>query len=167
MRRLIVLPAIAAATLTATGVATLPNVNEQDRAFLTAMHQGNLAEIQAGRAAEQQAQTKKVQRMGSMLVQDHKKLDKEVQKVARQVRVALPGSPSKQQQAELQRITAKRGAEFDRAWVEMQIAAHRKDLAAGRKELSDGSSEKVKQLFRNARPIIKAHLNNLERIQGD
>ncbi|MFC0866307.1 DUF4142 domain-containing protein [Sphaerimonospora cavernae] len=170
VRRLIILPAIAAATFStaAAGFAAAPpNVNEQDRGFLTALHEGNLAEIQAGKAAKRQASHEEVREVGKMLVYDHKKLDKEVTQVAGDLGVDLPSSPSAKQQAELEQITAKSGTEFDRAWLEAEVAEHRADLAAGAKQLSEGSSEEVKQLARDAEPVVQEHLDELEEVQNE
>ncbi|WP_433499067.1 DUF4142 domain-containing protein [Sphaerimonospora sp. CA-214678] len=170
VRRLAILPTIAAATFAtaAAGFAAAPpDLNEQDREFVTALHQGNLAEIQAGKVAERQAHSEEVREMGETLIRDHRKLDGKVKQVAGAVGVSLPGGPGAKQQAELERISAKSGAEFDRAWVEAEIAEHRQDLAAGAKQLSEGSSEQVKQLARDAEPIVREHLEDLEEIRSD
>lgn len=169
VRRLVILPTIAAATFAtaAAGFAAAPpDVNDQDRGFLTALHQGNLAEIQAGKVAERQAHSEEVREMGEALIHDHRMLDEKVKQVAGDVGVGLPGAPGAAQQAELERISAKSGAEFDRAWVEAEIVEHREDLAAGAKELSEGSSEEVKRLARDAEPIVREHLEELEEIRS-
>jgi putative membrane protein len=169
LRRLIALSAITAGALmggTAAHAATTPDVNEQDRTFLTVAHQSNLAEIKAGTAAQKQATTQAVKDVGATLIREHKMLDDQVGKVANQVGVTLPDAPSAKQQAELKKVAAKSGAAFDRAWVASQIAGHKEDLAAGAQEIANGSSEQVKQLARDAKPVVQGHLTQLQNIQS-
>jgi putative membrane protein len=167
VRRIIVL--LAVITTVASGVtaafAAAPGVNEQDRAFLTATHQGNLAEIEAGKVAEKQGSTERVRNAGRVLVDEHTKLDKEVRRVADEVGVTLPDTPSEEQQAQLQRISDKKGAEFDSAWVTAGIADHRDDLKAGADEQANGSSKPVKDLGAAAKPVNESHLSLLEKLQ--
>jgi len=58
------------------------------------------------------------------------------------------------------------GADFDHAWVASQITAHQEALAGGKQELVDGSSNEVKELARNAGPIVQEHLNMLQNIKS-
>ncbi|GAA4568626.1 DUF4142 domain-containing protein [Planotetraspora kaengkrachanensis] len=168
LTRLIALIAIMSGTLvgsTSTYAAATPEVNEQDRTFLLAAHQGNLAEIKAGQVAQKQATTEAVRDMGARLIRDHKALDDDGGRVADQVGVALPDEPSDEQQVALEQVSGKKGAEFDRAWVASQITGHRKTLTAVATELSNGSSEQVKRLARDAKPVVQEHLDLLESIQ--
>ncbi|GAA4593175.1 hypothetical protein GCM10023194_56820 [Planotetraspora phitsanulokensis] len=169
LTRLIALVAIMSVALVgsaSTHAATTPDVNEQDRTFLLEAHQGNLAEIKAGQLAQKQATTEAVRGMGARLIRDHEALDDEVRRVADKVGVTLPDEPSNEQQAALEQVSDKKGAEFDRAWTASQITGHRKTLAAVATELSNGSSEQVKQLARDAKPVVQEHLDLLESIQG-
>ena len=167
-KKIIVLPAAVAIVL-AGGTAALaapPDVNDQDKAFLAAAHQGNLAEIQSGRLAQKQAGSEDVRDAGTMLVDDHTKLDADVRRVAGELGVQLPTAPSDTQQADLRKLSALSGDKLDKAWVAAGITEHKEDLAAGAKEQTEGSSDKVKQLARDAKPVVESHLRHLERIQN-
>ncbi|MBP2708216.1 DUF4142 domain-containing protein [Microbispora sp. RL4-1S] len=177
VRRLFVLLALMAATPVAGGAVALaasaaespsasPVLNEQDRTFLVDAHQGNLAEIQAGRLAEKQGTTQAIRDAGTTLVRDHGKLDKDVMRVADKLGVALPDKPTKKQQAQLDAFAAKAGTAFDKKWVSAEIADHRGDLAAGKQEVSDGSSQQVKELAKGAKPVVQRHLEILKSIKG-
>ncbi|ETK34797.1 DUF4142 domain-containing protein, partial [Microbispora sp. ATCC PTA-5024] len=171
LRRLIVLLAVlagmsAGGTAVQAAAAPTPTVREQDRTFLTEAHQGNLSEIQAGRAAQEQATSQAVKDAGERFVRDHTALDRQVTEVAGKLGVTLPDEPTAEQKAALEKVKANSGAAFDRAWVEQEVGDHRADLAAGRKQQSEGSSEQVKQLAQDAGPVIKGHLDLLESIKG-
>ncbi|MEU6424440.1 DUF4142 domain-containing protein [Microbispora sp. NPDC046973] len=168
LRWLIVLVAAVAAALSGVtaGYAAPPDVSDQDKAFLVGAHQDNLAEIQGGQIAERQAGKQSVKDAGRKFVEDHTSLDDQLKRVAEKLGVDLPSRPSEEQQAELRQFAAKGGTAFDRAWIDAQVKDHRKTLDSLDKEVSSGSSLEVKNLARNAKPVVQEHLNLVESIQS-
>ncbi|GAA2901190.1 hypothetical protein GCM10010517_66960 [Streptosporangium fragile] len=157
---------------TAGAVTPPPALNRQDKVFLARAHQGNLAEIEAGRAAQEKTVGQEVRESGEIvrelgmkLVVDHVKLDADLRRVAGQLGVELPDGPSGEQRRQLDEVLAKSGVEFDQAWLAAQIAAHRQTLAEGRRELQKGSSPEVKQLAADAAPVVREHLDLLLKAQ--
>ncbi|WP_405087978.1 DUF4142 domain-containing protein [Microbispora sp. NBC_01389] len=167
LRSLIATVTTVAATLSGVTAAHAapPDASDKDKAFLVSAHQDNLTEIQGGQTAEKQAASQAVKNAGSRFVKDHTALDEQVRKVATEYGVDLPSQPTEKQQAELRKFAAKSGTAFDRAWIPAQVEDHRATLAALDKEASTGSSEKVRQLARDAIPVVKGHLNLVESIQ--
>jgi putative membrane protein len=143
-----------------------PGASEQDRTFLVAAHQSNLAGIAAGRAAEQKGSSAGVRGLGARLAADHRALDASLQKVAGQLSVSLPPTPDAAQQRQLAAVSARSGAAFDRAWIASRIADHRQTTAAGQTELSAGTNSQVKGLARAAAPVVRTHLDMLRRLGG-
>ncbi|GLX05473.1 DUF4142 domain-containing protein [Microbispora sp. NBRC 16548] len=168
LRWLIVLVAAVVAALSGVtaGYAAPPDVSDQDKAFLVGAHQDNLAEIQGGQLAERQAGKQSVRDAGRKFVEDHTSLDGQLKRVAEQLGVDLPSRPSEEQQAELRRFAANSGTAFDRAWIDAQVKDHRKTLDFLDKEISTGSSQDVKNLARDAKPVVQEHLNLVESIQS-
>ncbi|GIH62251.1 DUF4142 domain-containing protein [Microbispora siamensis] len=168
LRWLIVLVAAVVAALSGVtaGYAAPPDVSDQDKAFLIGAHQDNLAEIQGGQLAERQAGKQSVKDAGRKFVEDHTSLDDQLKRVAEKLGVDLPGKPSEEQQAELRQFAAKSGTAFDRAWIDAQVTDHRKTLVSLDKEVSSGSSLEVKNLARDAKPVVQEHLNLVESIQS-
>lgn len=155
--------------LTAAGVAGASSTaapNAQDRAFLVAAHQSNLAEIAAGQAAQSKATTQVVREHGQLFIRDHTRLDANVRKVAAQFNVDLPDAPSQGQQATLAEVNTRSGAAFDAAWLQQQLASHKASLTAGSRELSQGSDAAVKGLATASAPVVKMHLAMLEQATG-
>lgn len=147
-----------------TTTAAAPNA--QDRAFLVIAHQSNLAEIAAGRVAQQKATTQVVREHGQLFIRDHTRLDADVKRVAQQFNVDLPDQPTTTQRASLAAVAAKSGSAFDAAWLTQQLASHRASLAAGNKELAQGADATVKGLASAAAPVVKMHLAMLEQATG-
>lgn len=153
-----VVAALAGLALAASPAAAAPNA--QDQQFLVAAHQANLAEIASGQAAVAEAATPGVREMGQQLVTDHQALDAQLTAVAQQLGVALPGTPTPEQQAALAEVQAQDGQDFDTAWLYLQIRSHRQTLALGEQELAGGAEQAVKDLATAAAPVVQRHLDH-------
>ncbi|MCW2881305.1 MAG: hypothetical protein JWQ95_5405 [Sphaerisporangium sp.] len=141
-------------------------ISEQDRHFLRQAHQGNLAEIAAGKTAQDKGESDTVRSIGAILVADHTKLDTSLKRTARRLGVSLPSEPSAEQKAEHERLASLSGSAFDRAWITAMIEGHRGALGLGRQELQTGSSPDVKGVAESSAPVIQGHLDRLLRAQG-
>jgi putative membrane protein len=133
-------------------------LSEQDRMFLVAAHQGNLAEIAGGYVALAKSHNPDVRRIARRLIVDHRRLDAQVRAVARRYGVQLPNAPSEEQQRQLAAVARLSGRAFDLAWLRLQEAAHVETLALIRQELHTGQSFAVKAVAREAAPVVKEHL---------
>lgn len=51
------------------------------------------------------------------------------------------------------------GRRFDRAWLRLQAKAHEQALWLGRREVRAGHSRWVKDLARDAAPVVRHHLH--------
>jgi len=161
--RLSVIPStalVAAAVFLGAPQAVAAGVGEQDRMFVKAAHQGNLAEIAAGQDAQQHATTSCVKAVGGVLVRDHGKLDADVKALAEKLGVALPSQPTPEDQQKLKDVQAKAGTPaYDAAWLAAQEAAHTKTLALIDQELQTGKNSEVFAAAKSARPIVAMHLD--------
>jgi putative membrane protein len=153
----------------ATAGATTPDhgkVSEQDKAFLVAAHQSNLAEIATGELADRKAADQRVRDLGRMLVTDHTKLDADLVKVAHKLGVALPSQPNAEQKAFAAKLAKLSGTSFDRTWVSGQLTAHCKAQDNGKKELAKGSNKDAVKVAKTSAPVIAHHIQELQDIQG-
>jgi putative membrane protein len=62
------------------------------------------------------------------------------------------------------KLQGKSGAEFDKAYMEMMVKDHQKDLSEFRKEASSGKSPAVKDAASQGAPIIEEHLKMAQQI---
>jgi putative membrane protein len=159
-----------AATLGGTalaGSAAAAPAPAPERTWLVAAHQSNLAEIAAGKDAQQNASDDSVSALGEMLVADHTKLDKSVTALAKKYDVTLPNTPSAAQKAALASVKRNDGAAYDKAWVRTQTSGHLQTKAATQKYLSSGSAADVQAAARTATPVVQHHITELADISGD
>lgn len=136
--------------------------SQQDTTYLAAAHQGNLAEIAAGRLAQQKGTAPVVNELGARLVADHSRLDEAVRAVAQQLGVALPAEPNEEQKAVAAQLqAAQAGPQFDKLWISTQIEAHETSLSAAQAEIANGSDTAVKEAAADAAAVIASHLEAL------
>ena len=112
--------------------------SQQDTTWMASAHQGNLAEIAAGKAAQQKGTTEGVRSMGTELVNDHTALDKELTTAAQQLGVDLPQGPSQEQQSTLNQVMSQQGAAFDTAWISSSSPPTRRRRPRGRRRSPRG-----------------------------
>jgi putative membrane protein len=175
MRRLLVVPllliALGACGVGGSGrqvavtapVSTGASVSTADEAWLTMIHQADLADIQYGRLAEHKGATSAVRQAGGMLATGHAALDEKVTHVADTLGVDLPAAESTGQLALAQRLQKESGSRFDRAFVAAMVREHEKAIAATEHEIGSGSSPEVTALARAALPDLREHLSMLRR----
>ncbi|MDA0636156.1 DUF4142 domain-containing protein [Nonomuraea sp. MCN248] len=159
-------PAPSTAASPGTGTAAPVQPSEQDRMWLREIHQGNMAETQAGQLAESKGDAEEVKAIGAMLVKDHTQFDVEVVRTAEQLGVKLPTSTSGEQKEIMTALRDASRAEFDEEFVTAMRVAHVQAIAATKKEIQNGTSPQVKQLAQKALPALEQHLAEIEKIPG-
>lgn len=148
--------------LPVTALAANPQVSSQDRSWLIAAHQGNLAEIASGNLAAEKGHTDAVRKAGRMLTKDHATLDSKLRPVAQELGVKLPTKPNAEQQQEAKELKSLSGTQFDQTWTHTEADGHVKTIELTEREIQHGSVPQVKQLAQSALPVLKKHLNTLQ-----
>ncbi|MGY1813962.1 DUF4142 domain-containing protein [Blastococcus sp. SYSU D00820] len=158
------LPAAVLGAVVLSASPALAAPSEQDVSWMQAAHQSNLAEIAAGQAAQQSATDDRVRQLGQMFIQMHTQLDQQLTQAAQQLGVQLPAEPSAEQQQQLAAVQQNTGQAFDSAWISQQLASHTTTLAAGQRELENGSDPTVLELARASAPVVEQHLVELRNL---
>lgn len=163
MKRISFLSAIFLSVLSFGAVAASTHVSSQDKTWLKAAHQVNLEEMQSGALAHQKGHSDAVRSTGETLASDHRKLDSELVPVAERLGVSLPKEPTAKARHNMRKLRSKSGAAFDKLYVEDEIKGHKKAISKTDKEIADGSSSEVKNLAQETLPVLKKHLEMLQR----
>ncbi|MBB4662144.1 DUF4142 domain-containing protein [Conexibacter arvalis] len=130
-------------------------------AYLPAAAQANRFEIVTGQLAQQRAESSEVRALGAMFVTDHTRLLEQGSAVAAALGVAVPEGLSPRQQATVEALARLRGPDFDAAWIDAQIAAHRDALLLNLRAAIRGEQPQIRTLGQGALPIITRHLGEL------
>ncbi|MCU1618762.1 MAG: hypothetical protein JWP68_3815 [Modestobacter sp.] len=161
MSRLVLLPAAVLGAVVLSAPPALAAPSSQDVSWMQSIHQGNLAEIAAGNAAQQSATTTDVKQLGAEFVQEHTQLDTALTEAAQQLGVQLPGSPTPAQQQGLAAVQQKTGQAFDTAWIAEELGGHQTADAITQQEVGTGSDATVVGLAHAGLPVIEKHLAQL------
>lgn len=152
-----IFPAVAAiAFFTAPHLASA-QASPQDQKWLQQAHQANLAEIAAGKLAEQSGHAESIRMAGRTLVTDHAGMDARLQKVAGQLHVKLPDAPNAQQKAIMETLKHQHGMKFDQTWAHDMADGHIQAIELTTFEVNRGQAPQVKQLAVQALPVLKKH----------
>lgn len=102
-----------------------------------------------------------VKALASELIKDHTKALHAKVKLAKALRVAVPTHPNPLQQAQLKMLRKLRGSKFDKAWLQVQLAAHKLAIAAAKKEVLAGANKAVKAEAARELPVLQHHLKQV------
>jgi len=147
----------------AAGAAEAP---DQDRTFLTAVHQANLAVIAAAELAARKATTEDVRRHAQLFADDHRRLDAEIRTAAASLGLRLPATATPGARAELAQLSRLSGARFDAAWLQQQLRVHQAYVQLVQREVQRGSAAPAVAAARRTLPVAQAHLSILQETVG-
>jgi putative membrane protein len=128
-------------------------------------------DIDAGKLAAEKASSKEVKEFGETMVRDHTAVNAKAMALAKKLNVTPEESAtSKSLKADGDKMLAKlkgmSGAEFDKAYVDNEVAYHEKVIEAVTKTLIPNTKNaELKALLESAGPIFQSHLEHAKRLQ--
>ena len=125
-------------------------LTQTDQQFLTQAAQGSVSDYANGAAAVNRAQSPAVRQLGIWIMEDHDRLNIQLFAFAGVHHVNLPLMASAQDQSDLNTLTAKSGADFDRAWLQQAIKTNKQDVSDAQKEDAAATDPEIK-------PLVKAY----------
>jgi putative membrane protein len=134
---------------------------DPDAPFYVAAMQGGFAEIDCGMLAQQRSKSPQVLAFASMVAKDHMAANARLRELAVMNHVDLPTAPTAAQAAKKTQLTNLSDDDFDRAYIEWQILAHRDAIDAFRIESESGDDKDARQFAVDALPILRSHLVKL------
>ena len=136
----------------------------QDARYFREMAQGNLAEVQAGKLAQERASADEVKQYAERMVEDHGKMLSEQQAMAQSKGVQMPEEPSRAQQRAMKRLQDQKGERFDRAYMSQMVQDHEKTLKLVRDAAKNAKDPQLKAMAQKAAPDIEQHLQMAKQI---
>lgn len=148
--------------LTLGGVATAQetpagkssSVSAKDKTFMKKAAKGGMMEVAMGKLAEEKAQSDDVKSFGKRMVADHSKANDELKKIAAQKSVKLPAKEPTVSWSS------------DKAYMDMMVKDHEKDLTEFKEEASSGSDPDVKKFAEDTAKVVQEHLDLAKETQG-
>lgn len=128
-------------------------------------------DIERGKLAQKKAKTAEVKQFADQMVTDHSQGLKEVQALAKKLKVKPQESDVtkglKSEAADKLKVLKKLdGADFEKAYVDTEVGYHEAVLAAIDQALIPGAkNEELKTALTNTRPTIAGHLEHAKGVQ--
>ena len=132
----------------------------------------NQVDIDAGKLAGSKGANKDVKAFGKQMVTDHTGVNKQAVALAKKLKVTPEDNPTSQalkkggadNVANLKKL---KGAEFDKAYIDHEIAYHQQVLDAIDKTLiPSAKNAELKDLIVKVRPAFVGHLEHAKKIQA-
>ncbi len=107
-----------ASTSSPAGAAGGTKLNQTDERMMKQLAEANLAEISAGKLAQDKAQSEEVKSFAKKMVDDHTKALDDLKQLAQAKGVTLPTEPDKQHMAMEKKLQALSSDKFDKQYLQ-------------------------------------------------
>ena len=119
---------------------------------------GGMMEVMLGKIAQTNALSDKVKKFGMMIVRDHSKANDELMAIADKMKVTLPKEMMPMQEQMVADLKTKKGAEFDKAYMDMMVNDHNEDISLFENEAQSGTDVMLRDYAAKTLPTLKMHL---------
>lgn len=134
--------------------------------FAVAAANGGMMEVELGKVAEGKGVNQRVRDFGTMMVKDHSAANDRLKGIASMLNITLPDSVSDDTRKEIDKMKMKKGKDFDKAYVDMMLDDHKKDIAEFRKCADNCSDSSIKSFASTTLPTLEKHLDSIQAIAG-
>jgi putative membrane protein len=138
-------------------VAATMGVQKAESDFAVEAANGSMIEIQLGALAKTKAVNQRVRDFAAMISNDHMKINQELQKIATAKNITLPQALSDEARKDIDRLNRKDRTDFDRVYMRMMVADHRRDIDAFEKAAKECKDPALKSFITETLPILKKH----------
>lgn len=131
----------------------------------------NQVDIDGGKLAESKTHSKQVKDFARLMVTDHTNLNKSSAALANKLKLKPEDNPTSEELKKggddnMAKLKTLKGHEFDKAYIEHEVAYHQQVLDAIDKSLiPSAKNEELKALLVKARPTIVAHLEHARQLE--
>ena len=130
--------------------------DKDSQKFLKAAIEGDIAEIDVGKLAQEKGHSDAVKQFGAMLVKDHGAHKAKAEEVASGLGVTPPTGSSFGEKATYAKLKILSGDSFDRSFAKAMVKDHQEDIKEFEKEAS--KNDPAGKLAKESLPTLKKHL---------
>ena len=160
------------ATVPADTTASTPSApaDLSDANIVALLDHANAADSTAGALAATKATNPEVKQFAKLMMSEHHALRKQGADLAKQLKVTPeppandPVTPLAQQETQALQ-SAPKGAEFDKTYIDQEVAAHQAVLDLANQAHDQADNAQLKALIEKAKPVIEKHLDQAKQLQ--
>ena len=149
------------------GAMNSPAAKQADKTsktFIKNAIEGDIAEVNVGKLAQDKGQSRAAKDFGAMLVKDHSEHKAMAEEVASQIGVKPPTGSSIGEKATYAKLKVLSGASFDRAFASAMVKDHTADNKEYKRESAKG--DPAGKLAQETLPTLQRHLQTAQQLAG-
>jgi len=140
--------------------------DKNDSTFAVTAANDGMAEVTAGKVAQEQAVSKRVKAFAAMMVTDHGKANDELAAIAKTKNIILPTSPDAEKQKMVTDMSKMKGKSFDKDYVNGMVDGHEKAVKLFTDASQNCKDTDLKAFATKTLPTLKMHLDSIKAIQA-
>ncbi len=159
-----------AALLAAVNVATAEDKGGKgglDAKFVKGAASGGMFEVKSSELAGDRATSADVKKFAEHMVRDHGKANKELMDLCSKKGIEAPKEMQPQDKTAIEKLSSLQGAEFDRAFMKAQLAAHKEAVALFEEEAKNGKDQELRSWAEKTLPTLRDHLSMAMKHAGE
>jgi putative membrane protein len=167
-----IITAFASALVLAASGALAQGAGPTDPQIAHIVVMANQVDIDAGKLAESKGSNAEVKAFGKRMVTDHTGVNEQAVALVKKLGVKPEDNPTSESlkkggEENLKNLKELKGAAFDKAYVDHEVAYHEQVLNAVDKTLiPNAKNAELKSLLEKTRPAFVAHLDHAKQIQA-
>ena len=138
--------------------------DKDSQSFIKNAIEGNYAEIDNGKLAQEKGKNDAVKQFGAMLVKDHSANNQKAIAVAKQIGVDPPTGSGVMAKAEYLKLKVLSGDSFDRSFAKGMVKDHESDIKEFEKEAS-AKTDAAAAFAKETLPTLKHHLQEAQTLE--
>lgn len=138
-------------------------VDKASQKFISSAIQGDMAEVEVGKLAQEKGQSEAVKQFGAMLMKDHGEHKTKAEKAASELGVKPPTGPSISQKATYAKLKILSGASFDKSFATAMVKDHQQDIKEYQEEAP--KDDAAGKLAKETLPVLQKHLQTAQSLE--
>jgi putative membrane protein len=165
-----IVAAVAAVLLLPVASTSAQGVNDAQIASIVVT--ANKVDIDAGKLAASRSTNDDVKTFARLMVTDHTGVNKSAMDLAARLKLTPQNNPTSQSlrtdgEKSLAHLKTLKGAAFDKAYIDREVAYHQQVIdALDQTLIPNATNEELKALLVKVRPAFVAHLEHAKRLQA-
>lgn len=132
-----------------------------DQSFLTQAAYGGFGEVALGNLAQKQAASSAVRDLGQRLATEHTQANQELARLAQSKGVTPPTAPDPGRRAASEAMMSLQGANFDRQYLQQQLADHEVSIALFGAQARSGTDTDIRAFASKWLPALQMHARDI------
>jgi len=117
-----------------------------------------VAEVEAGKLAQEKGTAADVKAFGAMMVKDHTAANEKLRAIADQKKLEVSTDAELMDKAKAMILDLRSAKSFDQAYANNQVKAHEATIEIFEDEIKNGNDDQLKTFATETLPKLKAHL---------